>query len=118
MLRPPHHIFPPSPNGTITYTPLKIGDHVFIGESSVIEASSIGDHVVIGKGCVVGRMAVLKDGVKVLDGCVVPGGMVVASGCVVGGVPGRVVGEVGDGWGMYEGMEGGDMRGLWRGVGG
>ena len=83
----------------------------------MVEAVSIGDHVVVGAGAVVGKNVVLKDGVKVLEGCVVPAGMVVASGSVVGGRPGRVVGEVGDGWGMYEGMEGGDMRELWRGVG-
>ena len=90
---------------------------MYIGEGCVIEAASIGDHVYVGKGAVVGRMAIIKDGVKVLEGAVVPTGMVVASGSVVGGAPGRVVGEVGDGWGMYEGMEGGDMRELWRSVG-
>lgn len=83
----------------------------------MIEAASIGDHVVVGKGAVVGRMAILKERCKVLEEAVVPAGMVVASGCVVGGRPGRVLGEVGDGWGLWEGMEGGDMRELWRGVG-
>ena len=83
----------------------------------MVEAASIGDHVHIGKGAVIGRMAIIKDGVKVLEGAVVPRGMVVASGSVVGGQPARVVGDVGDGWGMYEGMEGGNMRELWRSVG-
>lgn len=90
---------------------------MFIGEGCVIEAASVGDHVVVGKGAVVGRMAILKDGSKVLEGAVVPGGMVVPSGCVVGGVPARVVGVVGDGWGVGEGSEGGGLRELWRGVG-
>ena len=113
MLRPPYRLH----QGAVIYCPLKIGDHVFIGEDCVIEAASIGDHVHIGKGAVVGKMAIIKDGVKVLEGAVLPTGMVVASGSVVGGQPARVVGDVGDGWGMYEGMEGGDMRELWRSVG-
>lgn len=113
MLRPPSRLH----QGAVVYTPLKIGDHVFVGEGCVIEAASIGDHVHVGKGAIVGRMAIIKDGVKVLEGAVVPAGMVVASGSVVGGQPARVVGYVGDGWGAYEGMEGGDMRELWRSVG-
>ena len=83
----------------------------------MIEAASIGDHVHVGNGAVVRKMAIIKDRVKVLEGAVVPTGMVVASGSVVGGRPARVVGDVGDGWGMFEGMEGGDMRELWRSVG-
>ena len=113
VLRPPYRL----QQGAMVYSPLKIGDHVFVGEGCVIEAASIGDHVYIGKGAIVGKMAIIKDGVKVLEGAVVPTGMVVASGSVVGGQPGRVVGDVGDGWGAHEGMEGGDMRELWRSVG-
>ena len=101
----------------MSYHPLKIGDHTFIGERCIIEAASIGDHVYIGKGAVVGKMVIIKDWVKVLEGAVLAAGTVVPSGCVVGGRPARVVGEVGDGWGMHEGMEGGDMRELWRSVG-
>ena len=85
--------------GQLSFHPLKIGEHVFVGQGAIIEAASIGDHVHIGKGAVVGRMVILKDWVKVLEGAVLPMGMVVASGCVVGGRPARVVGEVGDGWG-------------------
>lgn len=113
VLRPPCRV----EEGAVVYCPLRIGEHVFIGEGCVIEAASIGDHVHIGRGAVVGKMVIIKDGVKVLEGAVVPTGMVVASGSVVGGQPARVVGEVGDGWGSYEGMEGGDMRDLWRSVG-
>ena len=113
ILRPPHRLH----KGTVSYHPLKIGDHTFIGERCIIEAASIGDHVFIGKGAVVGKMVIIKDWVKVLEGAVLAAGTVVPSGCVVGGRPARVVGEVGDGWGMHEGMEGGDMRELWRSVG-
>ena len=32
---------------------MKLGDHVFIGESAVVEAAVIGNYVRIGKGCVI-----------------------------------------------------------------
>ncbi|KAL2038098.1 hypothetical protein N7G274_009045 [Stereocaulon virgatum] len=113
ILRPPHRLN----KGAMSYHPLKIGDHTFIGEGCIIEAASIGDHVYIGKGTVIGKMVIIKDWVKVLEGSVLAAGTVVPSGSIVGGRPARVVGEVGDGWGMHEGMEGGDMRELWRSVG-
>lgn len=83
-----------------------------------MEAASIGDRVYIGEGAVVGKMCILKEGCRVLAGSVVPGGMVVPGALVVGGRPARVVGEVGDGYGVEGGVEGGgDLRELWRGVG-
>lgn len=112
ILRPPHRVY----KGALSFHPLKIGEHTFIGDGAVVEAASVGDHVVVGKGAVVGNMAILKDWVKVLEGAVVPDGMVVCSGCVIGGRPARVVGEVGDAWGVGDG-EGGDLREVWRGVG-
>ncbi|WEW59148.1 hypothetical protein PRK78_004617 [Emydomyces testavorans] len=112
LLRPPSRLH----RGVHSYYPLKIGDHVFIGERSVIEAATIGNHVHVGKDAVVGCMAILKDFVVVLDGAVVPGGMVVPSFCVVGGAPARVVGEVGEGFGI-EGAEGGMARERYRMVG-
>ncbi|KAI1939645.1 hypothetical protein LOZ66_002961 [Ophidiomyces ophidiicola] len=112
LLRPPSRLN----RGTHSYYPLKIGDHVFIGERAVIEAASIGNHVHVGKDAVVGCMAILKDFVVVLDGAVVPAGMVVPSFCVVGGAPARVVGEVGEGFGI-EGAEGGMARERYRLVG-
>lgn len=45
----------------------------------------------------VGKMAILKDKVRVLRGACVPPGMVVASGYIVGGKPARAVGEIGYG---------------------
>lgn len=107
----------------MSYTPLRILDHVFVGAGCTIEAALIESHVVIGAGTVVGKFAILKEGCKVLEGTVVPGGMVVPSGCVVGGRPAREVGVCGDGWGVGEwdkdggSGEGADLRELWRGVG-
>lgn len=113
ILRPPSRMH----KGVISYHPLKIGDHTFVGERCVIEAASIGDHVHIGAGAVVGKMCVVKDWARVLEGSVVAAGTVVMSGLVFGGRPAREVGEVGEGWGAHEGMEGGDLRERWRGVG-
>lgn len=62
-------------------------------------------------------MCIIKDWAKVLEGSVVAPGTVVMSGVVVGGRPAREVGEVGEGWGVQEGAEGGDLRGIWKAVG-
>lgn len=32
---------------------MKIGDHVTIGEGSIVEAATIGSHVNIGKNCII-----------------------------------------------------------------
>lgn len=87
-----------------------------IERDCVVEAAVVADRVHVGAGSVLGRFAIVKEGARVLPGAVVPGGMVVPSGAVVGGRPARVVGEVGDGWGVGGG-EGGDLREMWRGVG-
>jgi dynactin 5 len=60
----------------------------------------------------------------VLDDSIVPAGMVVPPGVVVGGRPARIVGEVGEGWGVAVGggggaeewVEGGDLRGVVRSI--
>ena len=112
ILRPPSRLH----RGVHTFFPLKIGDHVFVGEKAVVEAATIGNHVHIGKEAMIGCMAILKDFAYVLDGAVVPPGMVVPSWCVVGGRPARIVGEVGEGYGV-EGAEGGLARERYRLVG-
>lgn len=57
--------------------------------------------------------AIIKENVKILPNTVVPTNMVIASGSVVAGQPARVVGEVGEGWGVGGGGSGGGL-----GVGG
>lgn len=87
-------------------------------------AASVGDHVFIGNDVVVGNACVIAERVKVLDDCVMPPAMQVPSGVVVGGTPARILGEVGDGWGVAasgtlgegEWLEGGDLRALIRSV--
>ncbi|CAI7567209.1 hypothetical protein N7527_009931 [Penicillium freii] len=112
ILRPPSRLH----RGIHSFYPLKIGDHVFVGEGAVVEAASLGNHVHVGKGAAVGSMAIIKDYAYVLDGAVVPPGMVVPSWCIVGGRPARIVGEVGEGYGV-EGAEGGMARERYRVVG-
>jgi dynactin-5 len=111
----------PQPAGqqTLTYFPLRIADFVYIGPHTHVNAATIGSHVSIGAHCTVGNMVVIKDNVRVLDYTVLPAGSVWASGSVVGGRPGRVVGELGEGWGAggVEGGPGMEARELWRGVG-
>ncbi|CAM1500593.1 Fc.00g097550.m01.CDS01 [Cosmosporella sp. VM-42] len=93
LLRPPGRIY----KGAFTYMPLRMGDHVFVGQETVVQAASVGNHVHIGKGCTVGEFAIIKDYVKVLDGTVVPPMMVIPSFSIVAGQPARVVGEIPEG---------------------
>lgn len=93
LLRPPGRLY----KGVFTYMPLRIGDHVFIGQGSVVQAASVGSHVQIGKRCCISEFAIIKDYVKILDGTVVPAFMVIPSFSIVAGQPGRVIGELPDG---------------------
>jgi dynactin-5 len=101
------------------------------GPNSIIQAISISSHVHIGQNCSIGAFAIIKENVKILPHTVVPPNMVIASGSVVGGQPARVVGEVGEGWGVSGGgggglgvggggeekwVEGGDLRELVRSI--
>jgi dynactin-5 len=83
-----------------------------VGPSSIIEAALIGSHVNIGANVVVGKFAIIKDYVRILDGSVVPPNMVIPSFSVVAGRPARVVGEMAEG--EVDGM---DLREVYRGVG-
>ncbi|GKT59999.1 dynactin subunit 5 (dynactin Arp1 p25 subunit) [Colletotrichum tofieldiae] len=95
-----------------TYMPLRMGDHVFVGQNVVIQAASIGSHIHIGRDCVIGEFAIVKDYVRILEGTVVPPNMVIPSFSVVAGQPARVVGEVPEG-----GHEEFELRELYKTVG-
>jgi len=41
------------PGRVFSYYPMKIGDYVTIGSSSIVEAASIGNGVEIGKNCII-----------------------------------------------------------------
>lgn len=95
-----------------SYHPLKLADHVFIGTNSIVEAGMVGNKVHIGQNCVIGKFAIIKDCVRILDGTVVPPGMIIPSFSIVAGRPGRVVGELPEGG--EEALEG---REIYRTVG-
>lgn len=92
--------------------PLRIGDHVFVGPASVVQAASIGSHVHIGAKVAIGEFAIVKDYVRILDGTVVPPHMVIPSFSIVAGQPARLIGEVPEG-----GHEAFELRDLYRTVG-
>lgn len=74
----------------------------------------------IGSRCILQSFCIIRENVKILDDSVIPANMVVPPGVVVGGRPARILGEVGEGWGVGVGgeewVEGGDLRGVVRGV--
>jgi dynactin-5 len=49
----------------VAFFPLHMGDHVFVGERSVVNAAVVGSYVYIGKNCVIVSMEV-KFLIKVL----------------------------------------------------
>ncbi|ROT35473.1 putative dynactin subunit 5 protein [Sodiomyces alkalinus F11] len=108
LLRPPGRVY----KGVFTYMPLRMGDHVFVGHGTIVQAASIGNNVHIGHGVVVGEFVIIKDYVRVLDGAVIPPNMVIPSFSIVGGQPARVVGEVPEG-----GHETFELRDLYKTVG-
>ncbi len=95
-----------------TYMPLRVGDHVFVGQNAVVQAASIGNHVHIGQDAVVGEFAIIKDYVRIFEGSVVPANMVIPSFSIVAGQPARVIGEVPEG-----GHEAFELRELYKTVG-
>ncbi|KEZ45226.1 hypothetical protein SAPIO_CDS2692 [Scedosporium apiospermum] len=108
LLRPPGRLF----KGIYSHMPLRMGDHVFVGEKTVVRAASIGSHVHIGHNVVIGEFAIIKDYVKVLDNAIVPPNMVIPSFTIVAGQPARVIGEVPEG--AHESFE---LRDLYKTVG-
>ncbi|KJZ76835.1 hypothetical protein HIM_03712 [Hirsutella minnesotensis 3608] len=108
LLRPPGRLY----KGLFTYMPLRLGDHVFVGQGSVVQAATVGSHVRIGARCAVNDFAIVKDYVKILDDTVVPPFMVIPSFSVVAGQPARVVGEIPEG-----ALDDFELRDLYKTVG-
>ncbi|PVU94881.1 hypothetical protein BB559_002893 [Furculomyces boomerangus] len=88
LFKPPCKIF----KGVFGYFPMKISDHVFVGENSIVEAASIGSYVYIGKNCIIGRFAIIKDCVYIEDNSVISPNTVISSfSYVSGGPPAKIV---------------------------
>lgn len=107
-LRPPGRLY----KGVFTHMPLRLGDHVFVGQGSVVQAATVGSHVHIGSRCAVNDFAIIKDYVKVLDDTVVPAFMVIPSFSLVAGQPAAVIGEIPEG--AHDDFE---LRDLYKTVG-
>nr|CAG8490252.1 11136_t:CDS:2 [Entrophospora candida] len=90
IIRPPYKTY----KGVFSYYPVKIGDHVTIGEGSVVEAAIIGSFVHIGKNCVIGRFAIIKDCCRIEDNTVISPNTVVPSFSIYEGSPGVFVDEL------------------------
>lgn len=97
---------------SFVYLPLRLGDHVFVGDNSVVQAATVGSHVHIGRDVVIGEFCIIKDYVRILDGTILAPQTVIPSFSIVAGQPGRVVGEVPEG-----GHEAFELRDLYKTVG-
>ncbi|XP_047001341.1 uncharacterized protein LOC124618910 [Schistocerca americana] len=90
VIRPPFKKF----SKGVAFFPIHMGDHVFVGERSVVNAANVGSYVYIGKNCVIGRRCVLKDCCMIEDDTVLPPETVVPSFTRYAGSPGVCVGEL------------------------
>ena len=68
VLRPPYKTY----KGQFSYYPLRIGDHVWIKQDSIIEAATIGSFVLIGQNCMVGRFAMISDCCLIENNTIIP----------------------------------------------
>lgn len=90
VIRPPFKKF----SKGVAFFPLHIGDHVFIDEGSIVNATQVGSYVHIGKNCVIGRRCVLKDCCAIADNTVLPPETVVPPFTVFSGSPGTFTSEL------------------------
>ncbi|XP_019865310.2 dynactin subunit 5 [Aethina tumida] len=90
VLRPPYKKF----SKGVAFFPLSMGDNVFVGERSVVNASQVGSYVYIGKNCVIGRRCVLKDCCFIEDNTILAPETVVPPFTRVSGSPGVAVGDL------------------------
>ncbi|XP_045536615.1 dynactin subunit 5 [Papilio machaon] len=85
VIRPPFKKF----SKGVAFFPLQMGDHVFVGENTVVNAAVVGSYVYIGKNVVIGRRCVLKDCCMIEDNSVLPAETVVPSFARYSGSPAR-----------------------------
>ena len=87
-----------SPIPPFDFKTLIIGSQCYIGKNCIISSRSIGNFVYIGKNCILGERSEVGCCVKILDDCYVPPDVRVPDNCVFGGFPGKVLGEVTEGF--------------------
>ncbi|EFX77578.1 hypothetical protein DAPPUDRAFT_106006 [Daphnia pulex] len=84
VIRPPFKKFAKG----VAFFPLHVGDHVFIGENSVVNAAVVGSYVYIGKNCVIVNCCMIA------DDTVLPPETVVSPFTVYSGSPGHCIEEL------------------------
>ncbi|XP_044255064.1 dynactin subunit 5 [Tribolium madens] len=90
VIRPPYKKF----SKGVAFFPLVMGDHVFVGERSVVSAAVVGSYVYIGRNCVIGRRCILKDCCVIEDNTVLAPETVVPPFTRYGGSPGMNIGDL------------------------
>lgn len=90
VIRPPFKKF----SKGVAFFPLHMGDHVYVGENSVVSAAVIGSYVHIGKNVVISRRCVLKDCCMIEDNTILAPETVVPPFSRYGGSPGLSVGDL------------------------
>ncbi|CAH1408325.1 unnamed protein product [Nezara viridula] len=83
VIRPPFKKF----SKGVAFFPLHMGDHVYVGEGSIVNAASVGSYVYIGKNVVIGRRCILKDCCMIEDDAIVPPETVIPSFTLYSGSP-------------------------------
>ncbi|XP_025829241.1 dynactin subunit 5 [Agrilus planipennis] len=90
VIRPPYKKF----SKGVAFFPLTMGDHVYVGERSVVNAANIGSYVYIGRNVVLGRRCHLRDCCVIEDNTILAPETVVPPFTRYSGSPGIQVGEV------------------------
>ncbi|EQC39308.1 hypothetical protein SDRG_03513 [Saprolegnia diclina VS20] len=90
VLKPPPKILPTG----MLFIPQTIGDHVYIGEGSIIEAARIGSCVQIGKNCVIGKRVIIRDCCYIADNTIIPSDEIIPPYTHVSGIPGTSTHEL------------------------
>ena len=73
--------------GRIKFTPVEIGDYVFIDKNTIVQAAKIGSYTKIGKDCIIGQRSLISDNVIIADGTIVPPDTTIPSYSMYSGKP-------------------------------
>ncbi|RHZ19311.1 hypothetical protein DYB37_004004, partial [Aphanomyces astaci] len=84
VLKPPPKLLPTG----LLFIPQTLGDHVYIGEGSIVEGARIGSCVQIGKNCVIGKRVIIRDCCYIADNTIIPPDEIIPPFTYVCGIPG------------------------------